>query len=668
MTTGNLNSSGATDGGDISIQASTFISAGAINSRGWIGKGGNVTLDPSGNIQVTWINAQGGTSGGNVEAITGSNFRATGSFMTADGELASISTMGEMAGGMISIHHGGEGITPFTVGDASINGTAGAITSGEFAMTPFQSLPFTYTEGNIEVISVDPVIDPIINPVIDPIINPVIDPIINPVVDPVVNPVVDPNQLSSTNEPLPASEPSQDSNANQDGEANQTYNSAEPLLTMATESIDSSIKAAERKLNQQEQSITNDFNNYLGLEDTPIKTLTKTQATLRQNEKITGMKSALIYAFFKRQPDILWQFNSSLREELLPKNQTPRGTDQLELLLVTSSGEVINPQLSGITRSKLLKVARQFHKTVTDAESNDEYLPPAKQLYQWLVAPLESDLADQQIDHLAFIMDTGLRSLPIAALHNGEGFIIEEYSVSLMPSFSLTDTRYVDVRNTNVLAMGAAKFPDQQPLPGVPVELEAITDQVWQGKSVLNEGFTIDNLQQFRKQKPFGIIHFATHGEFLPGKPSNSYIHLWNNKLGLDELRQLNLDEPTVELLVLSACRTALGDQDAELGFAGLAVLAGVKSAIGSLWYVSDEGTLGLMKTFYEQLQVAPVKAEALQQAQLRMIQGEVRLTEGQLVSNKGSIPLPPQLAKLGDKDLSHPFYWSAFTLVGNPW
>ena len=197
---------------------------------------------------------------------------------------------------------------------------------------------------------------------------------------------------------------------------------------------------------------------------------------------------------------------------------------------------------------------------------------------------------------------------------------------------------------------------------------EGIAHRAWQGKSVLNEGFTLENLQQLRQQQPFSIIHFATHGEFLPGRPRNSYIYLWNSKLGLDQLRQLKLNKPTVELFVLSACRTALGDQEAELGFAGLAVLAGVKSALGSLWYVSDEGTLGLMKAFYEQLQVAPVKAEALQQAQLSMIRGEVRLAEGQLVSNKGSIPLPPQLVKLGNKDLSHPFYWSAFTLVGSPW
>jgi CHAT domain-containing protein len=123
-----------------------------------------------------------------------------------------------------------------------------------------------------------------------------------------------------------------------------------------------------------------------------------------------------------------------------------------------------------------------------------------------------------------------------------------------------------------------------------------------------------------------------------------------------------------VELLVLSACRTAFGDEDAELGFAGLAVLAGVKSALGSLWSVNDEGTLALMTTFYKQLKQFPVKAEALRRAQLAMLKGEVRLQKGQLVTDKGTIPLPPQLALLGDKNLTHPYYWSAFTLIGKPW
>jgi CHAT domain-containing protein len=265
-------------------------------------------------------------------------------------------------------------------------------------------------------------------------------------------------------------------------------------------------------------------------------------------------------------------------------------------------------------------------------------------------------------------MDGGLRSLPVAALHDGKQFLIERYSAGLMPSMSLTDTRYVDVRNAQVLAMGAEKFTDQKPLAAVPIELNTIAGKLWHGKSFINEQFTARNLISQRQQQPFGILHLATHGEFKPGGAQNSYIQLWNERLQLDRLRQLKLNDPPVELMVLSACRTALGDEEAELGFAGLANQAGVKSAIGSLWYVSDEGTLGLMTSFYRDLKQAPIKSEALRQAQVAMLQGKTRIQDGKLISSGNLVDLPPALAKAGNSDLKHPYYWAGFTIVGNPW
>ena len=135
-------------------------------------------------------------------------------------------------------------------------------------------------------------------------------------------------------------------------------------------------------------------------------------------------------------------------------------------------------------------------------------------------------------------------------------------------------------------------------------------------------------------------------------------------------MRQLQWNNPQVELLVLSACKTALGDKDAEMGFAGLAVQSGVRSALASLWNVSDEGTLALMIQFYQQLRIAPIKAEALRQAQIAMLRGQVRLEAGQLRGPqlRGGVQLPPKLAALGTKDFSHPYYWAAFTMIGNIW
>jgi CHAT domain-containing protein len=351
-----------------------------------------------------------------------------------------------------------------------------------------------------------------------------------------------------------------------------------------------------------------------------------------------------------------------------PENPKPQPNDQLELVVVTAKGTPIRKRVQGATRKQVLKAATDFRSQVTSFRRTRGYMDSAQQLYKWLVAPLETDLKAREIQNLVFLMDGGLRSLPVAALHDGTGFLIERYSVALMPSLSLTDTRYKDIKGSQVLAMGAAKFTDQKPLPAVPVELSTITGTLWQGKSFLNNDFTLTNLKQAREQNPFGIIHLATHGEFQPGAPSKSYIQLWDTKLHLDQLRQLGWNNPPVELLVLSACRTALGDEQAELGFAGLAVLAGVKSALASLWYVSDQGTLGLMTEFYEKLDSVPIKAEALRQAQLAMLKGQVRLEDGKLRTTRADIPLPPELAQLGNQKLDHPYYWSAFTLIGNPW
>ncbi len=134
------------------------------------------------------------------------------------------------------------------------------------------------------------------------------------------------------------------------------------------------------------------------------------------------------------------------------------------------------------------------------------------------------------------------------------------------------------------------------------------------------------------------------------------------------KFENLGFNDPPLELLVLSACRTAVGDEQAELGFAGLAVQAGAKTALASLWYVSDEGTFGLMSEFYHHLSQAPIKAEALRQTQIAMIQGNVRVENGILYTANQEIPLPEAIAHLSESDLTHPYYWSAFTLIGSPW
>lgn len=386
--------------------------------------------------------------------------------------------------------------------------------------------------------------------------------------------------------------------------------------------------------------------------------------TLCNLSRITGNKPALIYL-------------ASLSEELrnlyvLPNSSDAAGCDKVaeKTLPIDRVGQQVIPDAN---RNAIKETVTAWREEIglPPIGSGNGSLDNAQKLYEWLVKPLENDLEANQIDTLVFTMDAGLRSIPIAALHDGKQFLIEKYNVALIPSFGLTDTRYVDVRNLPILAMGASEFEDASPLPAVPVELSTILRLPWQGVPFLNEEFTLEKLKSVYNQQRFRIIHFATHGQFVQGNVSQSYIQFANSKLRLDRLREvaeeLNWAEsPTVEMLVLSACETALGDEP-ELGFAGLAVQAGVKSALASLWRVDDRSTLALMSEFYLQWSKTPIKTEALRQAQLGMLRGKVRIEEGKLWLSEGNpITLPPKISEQGDLNFSHPHYWAGFTLIGN--
>ena len=649
VSSGDLNASGLTGGGKITVQSGNSITTQVINSSSRQGKGGDVTLDPPGDIQVSSINSQGGTTGGTVNITTGHYFRATQAFTDGSCINTSICSAGGAGGGSITIQHGGQGNIPFDVGDGARNGTAGAISSGSgsFTIAPLQSLPYTYRQANIGIISVDaPPPSPLPSP--SSSLPPSSSPSPSPSLPPSSSPSPSP-QPSVPPLPYPFS-------------SSLTASSVPPLPIEASDSVVTVDKF-----------FTNKFKEYLGLRPTKSITLKDAQDSLRRIYSATSVKPAVIYAVFvpstlasrataNAQPSM--KLGTQLSEVLDQRDNS----DQLELILVTPDQPPIRKRVPGTTRQQVLAVAGQLRREVTDITSRSpNYLPPAQKMYQWLVAPLEADLKALSIENLVFIMDAGLRSVPLAVLHDGHGFLVEKYSVGLMPSLSLTDTRYMSIKNAQVLAMGASKFTNHTPLPSVPVELSTITS-LWKGQSFLNKELTLDNLKSQRREKPFGIVHLATHAFFQPGQPSNSYIQLADTKLRINQLRQLGWNNSLLQLLVLSACKTAQGDEQVELGFAGLGVQAGVKSALASLWFVSDEGTMALMTEFYEELKRAPIKAEALRRAQVAMLKGEVSLEDGKLVTSSKTRPLPPELARLGNQNLSHPKFWAAFTMIGNPW
>jgi len=372
-----------------------------------------------------------------------------------------------------------------------------------------------------------------------------------------------------------------------------------------------------------------------------IQTAEDIRKTLKKIFEQTGKRSAVIYTL--TQPD------------------------SLEIIVVFPEGKVIYKKVE-VKQEVLISLTRDFRNRVVNPLKQG-YKTAGQKIYNLLIAPIKADLVAQKIDTLLFSVDDGLRSIPMAALFDGHHFLVENYSLGLIPSISLMDTHYKAIKNARILAMGASKFVEQNPLPGVVVELPVVTQKLGQGRFFINQEFTIKNLKAFHHEYPTDIIHLATHGEFVSGTPSNSFIQFWNKeKLRLDQIRQLQLQDPPVELLVLSACRTALGNEDVELGFAGLAIQSGTKSALASLWSVSDEGTLALMNEFYQNLKTSPIRAEAIQQAQIAMLEGKLYVKNGELQGTKTKIPLPPELKGLNSRNLSHPYYWAAFTMIGSPW
>jgi CHAT domain-containing protein len=700
VTTGNILTSGST-GGNVTVKAQTSITTGQIDTQGQT-QGGNVFLDPINDVQVEFINAESPNGlGGNVFAeSTQGYFRATNSFPTqfSPTGTASISTAGRLGGGSITIRQAGgplnPPVAPFEIGgNLAMNGTASVITTGDFNILPLQSFEGSFTSGNI-VISTDdaPNIPPNVNqPLIDTEVILQEDVLIRPDQEQKIEEtspeiiINDNNTTGDFNILPPQSFEGSFTSGNivisTDDAPNIPPNVNQPLIDTGVILQQDALIPPDQEQKIEETSpeiIINDNNNFLskkilstvdiafGFDNLDSTFLALEQSRNQEFKQHLGVQGT--------------QLNRSEVQQLLKELEIKTKQvyaivyivsreEQLEIIVVPSFGEPIRHSVPEATKEKLFPVVRQLQSEITNPRKRDKvsYQAPAKQLYQWMIQPIEDNLKRLGISTILFSLDAGLRSLPMAVLWDGQQFLTEKYGISLIPSTSLIDFRYQPIGQAQVLAMGASQFQQQNPLPAVPIELQNITE-IWPGEKFLNERFTLENLKSQRRISDFQVIHLATHADFKTGSPSNSFIQLWNEKLPLTELPNLGWDNPIVELLTLSACRTALGDRRSELGFAGLAVQAGVKSALASLWYVSDQGTLGLMSEFYESLKQAPIKAIALQEAQIDMIQGKTRIENDQLITTFGAIPLPENLTEFNITSLSHPYYWSGFTMIGSPW
>lgn len=315
--------------------------------------------------------------------------------------------------------------------------------------------------------------------------------------------------------------------------------------------------------------------------------------------------------------------------------------DRLELLVDFSDGIV--QFTSPVSSSRAVETIRHFRAKL-EKRTTREYLPYGQELYDWLIRPLEKEFAARDVKTLIFVPDGALRTIPMAALHDGKEFLVARYAIATTPSLALTDTQSESAAKSprallNGLTQAVQGFSD---LPNVAAELQTI-GQLYSNKTLKDQDYVVDNIEQELDQTPYSVVHIASHGQFQ-SDVRESFLLAYDGKLTMDNLEKLispsrYRDQP-ISLLTLSACQTAAGDDRAALGLAGVAVKAGARSALASLWFINDQSASMLVSEFYRQLhEPGMTKANALQNAQLKL---------------------------QTDKRFSHPSYWSPFLLIGN--
>jgi filamentous hemagglutinin family protein len=282
-------------------------------------------------------------------------------------------------------------------------------------------------------------------------------------------------------------------------------------------------------------------------------------------------------------------------------------------------------------------------RRLLEKRTTREYLSHAKTLYDWLVRPYAEDLAQQRVETVVFVPGGALRTIPMAALHDGEAFFVERYALAVTPGLSLVDPQRLELEDAKLLLAGVSESVQGFPaLSNVPDELRAI-HELYGGEIWLDEAFQAARMEAELAQDPPAVVHLASHAVFT-GDPETSFLLAHDGRITMERMAEVvapaQFRRQPLELLTLSACATAAGDERAALGLAGVAIRSGARSALGSLWKIADEPTSQLLVSFYRDLGDPSVsKAAALQRAQTEFLR---------------------------DPRYQHPAYWSAFILISN--
>ncbi len=358
---------------------------------------------------------------------------------------------------------------------------------------------------------------------------------------------------------------------------------------------------------------------------------------------------------------------------------------RVRILVTTADAKVHRDSATGEVQLKQL--VAEYRQSLQNA--NRDPRPQAKALYDALIGPIVNDLAQAGPATLMFSLDGVLRYLPMAALYDGQHWLIENGSIVMYTAAAPGDLNIPPQAQWRVAGLGVSQgghvgADSFQPLPAVPSELGAIvrdgqahTAGVLPGVERLDKAFTREALVEAASHYP--VLHIASHFNFKPTQ-DGSYLLLGNNQaLTLADFRtDRHYRLTSVDLLTLSACETALDTVDANgheiEGLGALAQEQGAKSVMATLWSVYDSTTGRLMQRFYEDREKRHLtKADALREAQLAFIRGDAADGGVSLATDRGSQktvrdPEPGRLAYKPDPKTpyAHPYYWAPFILMGN--
>ncbi|MCC5668065.1 CHAT domain-containing protein [Nostoc sp. CHAB 5784] len=315
-----------------------------------------------------------------------------------------------------------------------------------------------------------------------------------------------------------------------------------------------------------------------------------------------------------------------------------------------------------VSSDRLQKKIAEFRTGLVKGEEEVNYdTTTAAQLYDWIIRPFAEDIKPETVKTLVFIQDGFLRSVPMAALYDNQKkkYLVETYAVATTPSLRLTTPKVRDRSTQKALILGLTQKAtidgkSFDALFSVPEEVGAVKSLFPNYTDLIDDNFVPESFKQKLEKTTYPIVHIASHAQFGIIAEDTFIVTGKNQKLTISQLenslRNLNSKLDSVEVLALTACETAVGDDRSTLGLAGVALQVGVKSAIASLWSVTDASTAELVKTFYTNYRNAGMSiAEALQKAQIRMINAK---------------KLPPSEGINIKYD--NPVYWAPMIAIGN--